>query len=158
MNREKIATSRSLFARFFCILITLIFLVKAESTIYAPIEFCYYCPPTEIELVVTPEIDYDLALFKVDVPQKQYADFAVHINFESIYTITAIYYDSYVRHLLKSFKRAFSSNLELISILQRYNVWHQSSDEEHFLVSRVYCSRTLNMLFYILTGGLSHVT
>ena len=134
MYKKKTTNSKSLFTSFFYILITLIFLVTAESTIYTPIEYCYYSHPTEIELVVTTETEYDLSLFKIDAPPKRSFDFAVaHIDFMSICKLTLFHYDNYVRHQLKSFKRTFFPNHELSSILQKHNVWHQSSEEDPVL-------------------------
>ncbi len=134
MDVKKTTNSMSLFARFFYILITLIFLVKAESTIYAPTECSYYSHPTETELVVTTATDYDLSLFKIDAPPKPGSDFAVaHIDFISLCKLTLLNYDNYVRHQLKSHKSAFLPNQTLLAILQKHNVWHQSSGEDPVL-------------------------
>ena len=134
MNKMKRTNSKSLFTSFCSILITLIFLIQAESTLCVPSEFSYYPHQTEIELVVTTETEYKLSLFKIDATPKQSFDFAVaHIDFKSICKLTLLNYDKYLRHQFKYFKRSLSPNNNLLSILQKHNAWHQSSDEDSVL-------------------------
>ena len=116
MNNKKATNSKSLITSFFCVIITLIFLVKAEITIYAP------------------ETEYSLSLSKIDVPPKRSSDFAVaHTELMSICELTPFHYDNYLRHQLKSFKCTSSHNHEHTSILQKHNILHQSSDEDPVL-------------------------
>jgi len=129
MSEKQTIRLKRFLIRFFCVLFTLIFLVKAESTLYAPAEFCYYSPPTKTELLVTPASD--VSLFKVDVPSKQSVDYILaHVDFACRYKPTLFYFDNYVRHLLRYFDRTFLINRTLVSILQKHNIWHHSSDEE----------------------------
>ena len=133
VNKMKATIFKSFYIGLFYALITLISIVKSESSLYASLEQYYYSNQVEIELVITTPIDYDLSLLKSDVPPKWIKNFAVnHIDFLSTNKFTLIQYDSHVRHQLKNFRHTSFSNHALISILQKYNNWHQSSDEDSF--------------------------
>lgn len=121
--------------RFFFIVTALIYLVKAEGSFFAPSDFCYYSNPTEVELVVTDKPEYDFSSFELDRPPKLIPDFThTHIDFSSINKFALLHYHNYVLHQLNSFNRTFTPNHQLTSILQKHNIWHQSSEEVPLLL------------------------
>ena len=123
------------FIRFFFVLTAFAYLLKAESTLNAPIEFCYYSSPTEIELVVSGEPDYGLSFQETKAHPKQIADFTrAQIDFSAIYKSAQFIYDRYVLQQLKSFGQAFTLRHRLTKVLQKNNIWHQSSDEDSLLL------------------------
>ena len=131
---EKNKNLKGLFLRFVFILTALIYLVKAESSLYTPTNYCDDPIQTKIELVVSTALEYDLSLYKLDAPPKQTRDFThTHIDFSSINKFALLHYHNYVLHQLNSFNRTFTLHHQLTSILQKNNIWHQSSDEDPLL-------------------------
>ena len=130
MNEKNTKNLRSFSIRFFFISTALIYLVQAESSFYAPTDFCYDPIQTKIELLVSTEIEYDLSFNKLGFSPKQIPDFTdIPIDFSSLHKLALFHYNNYLLHQLSSFKHNFIPKLQLTSILQKHNVWHQSSDE-----------------------------
>lgn len=118
------------FLRFFFILTALIYLVEAESSLYTPTDFCYDPIQTKIELVVSVELESDQSFYKLDASPKQIPDFTdIPSDFSSLHKLALFHYNNYLLHQLSSFKHNSIPKLQLTSILQKHNVWHQSSDE-----------------------------
>lgn len=133
MNVQKIAKSKRLLTGCIAVLITLMFFVKAESSLYAPIEHQYYSSPIEIELVVAAEIEYDLDFFQLHLPSYRSPHIAAApLDFAARNKFALQRYESYVRHQLKIFEHAFPTKHQLLAILQNQNIWHRSSGEEPF--------------------------
>lgn len=123
------------FIRFFFILTALVYLVKAESSLYAPIQLCYYSYPTEIELVVSSEPEYGLSFQETGAhPQQITVSTHAQIDFSAIYKSALFIYDRYVLQQLKSFNQTFTLRHRLTSVLQKSNIWHRSSDEDSLLL------------------------
>jgi hypothetical protein len=120
--------------RYFCyILVILIFLVKTESSVYS-VEHSNYYNQTKTELVVAAEPEYDFNFFKLETPLKRITDFTpTHIDLSVIYEFTHFHYNNYVLLQLKLLKRPFSPHYQLTSVLQKNNIWHQSSEEDPLL-------------------------
>ena len=115
--------------RFFFIFTGFIYL----STLAGPTDFYYNPIQTQIELVVSIETEDGLGLSEIDAPAKPVLDFS-QADFLSINKFALFHYNNYVLHQLKSVKRTFSPNHQLSSILQKNNIWHQSSEEPPLLL------------------------
>ena len=179
MNEKIRHIYRTVFVvRFFCVL-TGFYVVRAETALSAPVDYCHYTRASEIELVVSAEpwewpqsimsfrpsvlesppkvlwakeisafwgltglsdfsarlLQFD-RLLKFDTPSKQRVEFLdVPIDFSSSDALALYHYNHDVQHQLISFTRSFSPTLQLTSILQKHNIWHQSSDEDPSLSS-----------------------
>lgn len=129
--KMKVRNTTTLFIRFFFILSTFINVVKAEGSWFAPTDHCYHCNQTEIQLVVSIVPEDELNFYELEASPKQKTDYALTpIDFSSIHKLKLLYYNCYVLDQLKTLKRSFTPNLQLASILQKKNIWHQSSDED----------------------------
>jgi len=116
--------------KFFLILTGFIYL----GTLSGPTDFYYNPIQTQIELVVSNKFEYDFAFFEVKAPAKPVLDFS-QVDFCSINKFALLHYNNYVLHQLKSIKHTFPPNHQLTSILQKNNIWHQSSEEPPVLSS-----------------------
>jgi hypothetical protein len=112
-------------------ILTGFYLVRAQSSFYVPTDHC--CDPiqTKIELVVSIGPENEISFFELDTPPKQIPDFThTHNGLLTTYKFALYDYNNYVQHQLNSFERIFDPSHQLISILQKHNIWHQSSDED----------------------------
>lgn len=129
MSKIQQILRKSIIIKLFFIL-TGFYLVQAQSSFYVPTDYCYDPIQTKIELVVSIEPENEISFFELDIPPKQIPDFThTHIGFLTIYKFALYYYNNYILHQLNFFKRIFTPNHQLTSILQKHNIWHQSSDE-----------------------------
>ncbi len=130
MNYQNSTKYKNFFFKFFFILNALIYLVKIEGDLSVPADYCYNPIQIRIEQVVSERPEYNLRLSQFDTSQKQIADFTLaNIDFSFINKYSLIQFNNYVFHELKSYQHPFSPNHQLTSILQKHNIWHQSSDE-----------------------------
>jgi len=102
------------------------------GTLSGPTDFFYNPIQTQIELVVSIESGDVLALSEIDAPAKPIADFS-QVDFFSINKFALFHYNNYVLHQFKSIQQTFPQNHQLTSILQKNNIWHQSSEEPRAL-------------------------
>jgi len=116
--------------KFFLIFTGFIYL----STLPGPTDFYYNPIQTQIELVVSIETENGLGLSEIDAPAKPVLDFS-QVDFLTINKFALFYYNKCVLHQLKSVKDTFPPNHQLTSILQKNNIWHQSSEEPPVLSS-----------------------
>ena len=109
-----------------------IYVLGTES--YLPIltDYCYYASQTETELVVFSKKEIDLGFLKrLDDSPKQITDFVQpNPDFSSTHGLARLHYGATVLHRYKSCQRHFTPNHQITSILQKKNIWHQSSDED----------------------------
>ena len=131
MNENSTTPLSSFLIRFFCVLVASVFLVQAESSISAPTKFCYYSYSTEIERVVTTGPENDGPFYELSAPPRPKTDSGVNgAEFSALLRITLVQYESHVLLQLASFQRTFAPTHRINSILQKKNIWHQSSDED----------------------------
>ena len=114
------------FTATFFILNIFVNLVEFENNLHGPTDYTHYSNQTEIELVVSERAEYNLSLDKLNLTQKQVADFSSDvIDFSAIHKHWLIYFQNFVRIQLKSFNYNFIPKKQIVSILQ--NMWHHSS-------------------------------
>jgi hypothetical protein len=91
---------------------------------------------TELEPAFAERSGYSFDFYQLNPSQKQTAGFTpANVDFSAVHKYALICYNNYVRHQLSSFNHAFTPQPQLISILQKSNVWHQSFDEDPSLFS-----------------------
>lgn len=114
----------------FFFIFTGFFLSRAENSFYVYTECCDNPVQTRTELIVSVEPEYDSLFSESDNSEKQTPDFShSHIGFSTLYKGTLNHYHNYVLHQLNSYKCSFALNHQLIVILQKHNIWHQSSED-----------------------------
>ena len=127
MNNKNTIKYKNFFTAIIFILNIFVNLVKLENSLYIPTDYSHYSNQSEIELVVSERPEYNLSFDKLKFSPKQLTDFIfAHIDFSAIHKYWLIHYQNYVLVQLKSFSRTFIPNF---SYLQKWNVWHQSSDD-----------------------------
>ena len=129
----KMRNTTILFIRFFFILSTFINVVIAEGpwSVPAPTDHYFHCDQTKIELVVSIIPKDQLNFCDLEPSPKQKKDSTpTSYDFSLIHKFELFYYDCYVLGQLKTLKRSFTISRQLISILQKHHIWHQSSEED----------------------------
>ena len=122
---------KNLTVKFFFIVITLINILKFESGIYSS-NYCYYPHSTNIELVIFSCPSYNLKssqhIFSLKQNNNEYRTFHCdNIFTHNNYPVFIIHYfvDNYLYN-----RGIYSPNQHILLILQKKNIWHQSSEEE----------------------------
>ena len=122
---------KNFFIKLFFILYTFVYPVKIESNLDTPPDYRDYPDQPEIEPVVTEAAEYNLTVYQLNTSPKQITDFALaKVDISAINKYSLIHYNNYVLHQLKLFKHPITPHQQLLSILQKSNIWHQSSAED----------------------------
>ena len=136
MNNNYTLNFKNILIRFFFLLSAIVILVKAESGLYYHTDYCYHYSQTVIELVVSEGLDYNFGFRNINDPQDEIADFScAGFDFSLTQSHSLIQFNNYVLHQLKSLSSTLHPNHSIISILQKNNTWHQSSDEDPSFLS-----------------------
>jgi len=136
MHYKNTLNVKDIFAKFFIISYVFISTLQIENSLYIPTDYCFYHSQIEIELVLSEKSHYDISFYNLNTSQKQTKDFTLAaFDFPPVNKCLLIQYNNLVLHQLKSLEYNFYSNHRHISILQKNNIWHQSSDEDSFLFS-----------------------
>ena len=115
----------------FVFIFTGFFLSRAENSFDVSKECCDNLAQTRTELFISVEHEYDKLLSEPDNPVKQPSDLShSHITFSILYKGILSHYHNYVLCQLNSYKYSFALNHQLISLRQKYNIWHKSSCED----------------------------
>lgn len=120
--------------KLFFIVISFIYFIKLENEIYPHYDYCYFPHLTNIEIVVNSHPPYNLQsyknphLLKLKNSEHRSFDFdKLKIN-RTTYTLQT----RFSIHSLLNFQLRYSPNRQILSILQKKNIWHQSSDDDPF--------------------------
>lgn len=126
----------NLFVYSFFIFSTLVYPAIIENNLWV-YTGCYYdLDQTEIEPAFSERSNNKFGFYNLNSSPKQTAGFTpVNVDFSAVHKYSLIHYNNYVRHQLKLFDRTFTPRQQLVSILQKNNIWHQSSDEDSPLFS-----------------------
>ncbi|MFC1975780.1 hypothetical protein ACFLXQ_05235 [Chloroflexota bacterium] len=128
--------SFNVFVYSFFIFSTLIFPLMLENNRSVDTGCYYDLDQTELELAFTERSEYIFSFYQLNSSQKQTAGFTpANVHFSAVHKTSLIFYNNFVRHQLKLFNRTFTPQPQLVSILQKNNIWHQSSDEDPSLFS-----------------------
>ena len=135
MNNNTL-NGKDVFFKIIFILNALIYIIKFENSLCTPTYDCNSPNQTRIELIVTGRPDYNLSFCKCNTSPKQATHFTLTTtDLSSINKYSLIHFNNCILHQLKSLKYTFSPFYQLISILQKNNIWHQSSDDDSHRLS-----------------------
>jgi hypothetical protein len=128
MKKVKLVLRNSIFIKLFFILTGFYFvLLHIESNILK--EQLVQNTHSKIELVISVEPESDIHIFKLNTPELSESDFThLKTRLFTNYKYALFYYKNYVLDQIKHFNKSFNSNHQYIFILQRFSIWHQSSN------------------------------
>ena len=131
-NLEK--NKRSLFTQFALIIIFLLLFIKGDCIIYAsPLEY-KNTNGTESVLLVDGSLRHTFKLYESQNFSNEIKNYThsctIFLSINYFFKYSLIYYNNYICLQLKSYNKTFIPESRLISIIQKNNIPHQSSDED----------------------------
>jgi hypothetical protein len=115
----------------FFIFNVVVYPAEIETNLRVDSGCCYDLNQAEIDLVFSEKPGHNSTTYQFNSSAKQIADSALaKVDFLALNKNALIHYNNYVLHQLKLFKRPITPQPQLLSILQKSNIWHQSSDED----------------------------
>ena len=111
-----------------------VYLIQVRSPFEIPTDYCNDPIQTNIELVVSNEPENESGIFELNTAPKQLLEVTHnYFDFVTIYKLSLFHYRTYILNQLKSLEHISTPNFQLIFILQKNNIWHQSSDKDPVL-------------------------
>lgn len=135
MNNNTL-NSKDVFLKYIFILNALIYIIKYDNSLCTPTYDDNSPNQTRIELIETEKSDYHLSSCKCQPSPKR----ITHLPFTTtdlsyVNRVLLIQFHNLCVQHFKSIKNTYSPFHLLISILQKNNIWHQSSDEDSHRLS-----------------------
>ena len=133
MNTDKLRKYNSTFIRLLFLLSAFIYFVKSESNQYYIYDYGDYQSQIGIELVNSKDINFKF--LNILFPQlfNSYES-TPSIDFSTLYNYWSNHFGSYIFHQIKLVNQKSAPNQQVVLILQKSNTWHQSPDEDAFIL------------------------
>ncbi len=126
----KTNAAKSLLIRRLFILNLFLALLKFESALLSTADFSSQPYQTTIELVVAPTHGGTPDFSHPDISAKPDVDVSIYqVCFSGRYKHALFDYNNFVNQQLKAFKYTSTPNHKSFTFLQKFNIWHKSSDE-----------------------------
>lgn len=134
MNNNTL-NGKDIFFKIIFILNALIYIIKFENSLCTPTYDCNSPNQTRIELIFTGQSNHPKSFYKLSIPLKTTPFTPLIADLSSINKHSLNHYNNCIRYQIKYYKSHFDFNHQIISILQKNNIWHQSSDEDSHRLS-----------------------
>ena len=128
MNRNNIIKTKSFLLTFFLTCFALLCLLKLDGNWYPFADFNHPPNQTEIGFFVSNIPVYFPYSHQSETPSEQITDY-VCFDFPLDYKLSLNSYNQYVLHQLKLLKCSFIPHEQVVPVLQKKSIWHQSTDD-----------------------------
>lgn len=133
MNTDKLRKYNSTFIKLLFLLSAFIYFIKSESNQYYIYDYGDYQSQIGIELVNSKDINFKFVNILFPQLFNSYES-TPSIDFSTLYKYWSNHFSNYIFHQLKLVNQKSAPNQQVVQILQKSNNWHQSPDEDAFIL------------------------